>query len=250
MSQVFIRCYAELNDFLPAQRRQRTFPLEDAEGQTIQSIASLLGIPTAVIDLALVNGSPAPFSHPARAGDHISLYPVFESFDISSVNSLRDMPLRRPKFVADVHLGALAHYLRLLGFDTVYRNRYEEEELVGISQSESRALLSKDAGLLRDATLNRMYYVRGKDPRVQLLEVLRRFDLAGSVAPFTRCIECNTPLDPVPKEEILDRLPPKVRDLFDEFQICTLCDRIYWKGSHFGKMNDFVEGVLKEVRTG
>ncbi len=87
------------------------------------------------------------------------------------------------------------------------------------------------------------YYVRETDPERQVVEVLRRFDLIGALAPFRRCLRCNGLLAPVRKEEVADRLPPKTRQYYDEFQRCQACGRIYWPGSHYQRMLRFVERV-------
>jgi hypothetical protein len=51
--------------------------------------------------------------------------------DVSSLSSLR-LPLAEVRFIIDIHLGKLATYLRLLGFDTLYHNDWEDEELAQI----------------------------------------------------------------------------------------------------------------------
>jgi uncharacterized protein with PIN domain len=205
-----------------------------------------LRLPSDGIDLILLNGAPTDLSHEVSDGDRLSLYPVFESFDISSVAKLRPKPLRSVRFVLDVHLGKLAYYLRMLGFDTVYRNDFEDEDLICVSVDEGRTLLSKDRELLADERLLRCYRVREKHPRQQLIEVLNRFDLFGSCAPLQRCIRCNVILESVEKSKILASLPPRVADAFQEFQQCPACDRVYWKGSHYERMTEFIDGILKQ----
>ncbi|HAL55778.1 MAG TPA: hypothetical protein DCP63_04695 [Bacteroidetes bacterium] len=147
-----------------------------------------------------------------------------------------------PRFILDVHLGKLAYHLRMLGFDTLYRNDWGDRDLLAIARDQGRVLLSKDRGLLQ--LVEAGYCVIDKDPRFQLLEVLRRFDLFSTIAPFTRCLLCNTILAPVGRDAVLDRLPEKVRDLFGEFQQCPSCERVYWKGSHYERMREFVDEVL------
>jgi uncharacterized protein with PIN domain len=83
----------------------------------------------------------------------------------------------------------------------------------------------------------------------QLTEVIRRFDLAKRIQPFHRCLRCNHPLHPVSKQAVLDRLEPLTRLYFDEFQICPDCKQIYWKGSHYERMERLIEQMI-ENRTG
>ena len=109
----------------------------------------LLGVPHTEIDLILVNGEPVDFAHRVRHGDRISVYPVFESFDIARLSRLRPEPLREPRFALDVHSARLAAYLRMLGFDTHYRNCLEDDQLAAISRDQHRILLTRDIGLLK-----------------------------------------------------------------------------------------------------
>jgi uncharacterized protein len=247
MAYAYLRCYAELNDHLPAGNRQVTFPCFLAGGSSVKEMIESAGVPANEVDLVLVNGESVGPSFVVADGDCVSAYPVFESLDISSVQKIRPEPLRQPRFVLDVHLGKLAAHLRMLGFDALYRNDYHDDELLKVSHDQQRSLLTKDRLLLQEESVTRGHHVREKDPRLQLLEVLRRFDLVNSMKPFTRCIECNGTLCPVGKEVIAHRLPPKVRELYDEFRVCQMCDRVYWKGSHWQRMHAFIESIVTDV---
>lgn len=148
------------------------------------------------------------------------MYPVFESLDISPVSRVRPEPLRRPRFVLDGHLGRLAAYLRLLGFDAFYERNLPDEVLARISSKERRILLTRDRGLLKRSQVTHGYLVRETEPRRQLAEVLDRFDLWRAARPFSRCLRCNGELVAAAKEEVADRLPPKVRGRCREFSRC------------------------------
>lgn len=253
MVAVNVRCYAELNDALPSVCRYRTFVHRFEAEPSVRQLVHDLRLSPDQVDLALVNGEPAGWNLRLNNGDRVSLYPVFESFDISTVTRLRTLPLRQPRFVADVHLGKLAKHLRMLGFDTAYSTQATDVDLSKLAVEEERTLLSKDRKLLQDEALPRRYCVNATDARLQLIEVMRRFDLAGCIRPFTRCIECNTSLESVPKSSVIDRLPPRVKEAYDEFKLCPRCDRVYWQGSHYQRMLDFVSGVigvLKQRNTG
>jgi len=177
-------------------------------------------------------------------GDKISVYPVFESIDISSLVRLRPVPLREVRFIADAHLGRLAAYLRIVGFDTLYQDDYQDEELARISSGERRTLLTRDRGLLKRNVITRGYCVRATDPREQLIEVLRRFDLLRTMTPFRRCVHCNAVLQRCPKELISDQLLPETKEHFNDFSICPACGHIYWKGSHYRRVRGFIETIV------
>jgi uncharacterized protein with PIN domain len=244
MNQAEFRFYAELNDFLPPERQRRPFTHSFQGRVSVKHLIESLGVPHIEVDLILANGESVDFSYIVGDGDRISIYPVFESLDITSVNHLRPRPLRQTCFILDTHLGQLATYLRLVGFDSLYRNDYEDEELARISSDQGRILLTRDRGLLKRSLVTRGYCVRQTDPEQQLLEVVKRFDLMGSLDPFRLCLGCNGPLQPVSKAEIEDRLQPNTRQYYDDFQICSDCQQIYWKGSHYKRMQRFLKRVL------
>jgi uncharacterized protein with PIN domain/sulfur carrier protein ThiS len=206
MNSADFRFYAELNDFLLPERRQVAFRIQFNDRVTVKHLVESLGVPHSEIDLILVNGDSVDFAHIVSNGDFVSVYPVFESIDIGAVGRLRPNPLRKTRFVLDTHLGQLATYLRLLGFDTLYRNDFEDPELAKISSGQRRILLTKDRGLLKRSLVTHGYCVREIDPKLQILEVIRRFDLREDIRPFRRCLKCNGMLESVEKEEIIDRL--------------------------------------------
>ena len=245
MQQATFRFYAGLNDFLPGERRQVPFVQRFKDNASIKDAIEALGVPHPEVDLILVNGESVDFSYLVQDGDRISAYPLFASIDIAPLLRVRPQPLEEVRFLGDTHLGKLANYLRLLGFDTLYRNDYQDEELAEISSQEGRILLTRDRGLLKRSVVTYGYCVRESEPWQQLLEVLRRFDLFEQIKPFQRCLRCNGAIAPVAKESICDRLLPKTREYYDEFHICPNCQQIYWKGSHYEKMQQVIESILQ-----
>ncbi len=249
MSQASFRFYAELNHFFPVARRKVDAPCTFEGTPPVKEAIEDLGIPHGAVDLILVNGESVDFSHCIENGDRVSVYPVFESLDITSVIRLRASPLRQPRFVVDVHLDRLARHLRMAGFDTLYRNDYTDAELLGISVTDARILLSKDRGLLGDPRVLRGYFVRERKPRQQLLEVLERFDLASLLRPLERCLDCNRLLEAVRKEAVLDQLPAMPRQRHDVFFACDGCGKTYWEGSHHAHMERFMAEVERELES-
>jgi uncharacterized protein len=230
------RFYEELNDFLPPEKRKVAFDYPLARRASVKDIIEALGVPHTEVEVILANGESVDFGYIVVDGDRISVYPMFEGLDIRPLLKLRDAPLRRPRFVLDCHLGRLARYLRQFGFDTLYRNDYDDDELARISAHEHRILLTRDRSLLKRRIITHGYFVRHTDPRKQLDEVLTRFDLYADIEPFGRCTRCNGHVVSVDKNSIIDRLEPKTRAYFDDFWQCSSCGQIYWEGSHFHKM--------------
>lgn len=245
LPEVYFRFYEQLNDFLAPGCRRQEFSVPFRSRNSVKDMIESLGVPHTEVDLILVNGESVDFSYMVREGDRISVYPMFEALDISGVTRLGPAPLRDPRFVLDTHLGKLARYLRLLGFDTLYSNVYEDDELAAISASgNKRILLTRDQGLLKRKQVTHGCYVRATNPEEQVIEVLKRFDLYGLAAPFSRCLDCNTALRRVSKEDVADRVPAGVTRDFDTFSICSACDRIYWPGSHYDRLRALVDGFL------
>ncbi|AUB39621.1 Mut7-C RNAse domain [Nostoc flagelliforme CCNUN1] len=207
-----------------------------------------LGVPHPEVDFINVNGEYVNFSYIVSDGDIINVYPIYAKSTIIPSISVMPEPLSIIRFVLDIHLGKLATSLRLLGFDTLYRNDYEDEKLAEISYSQARILLTRDKGLLMRSLVTYGYYVRNTNPQQQIVEVLQRYDLFKLVLPFKRCLRCNGLLEPVDKQSIVDKLPETVRSQVDVFQRCQDCDRIYWKGSHYERLQQFIDGVLNSQK--
>ncbi len=247
IKKAFFRFYEELNDFLSEEKRKIRFEHEFIDRTSVKDMIESLGVPHTEIDMILVNGSSVDFSYTVQDKDDISVYPVFESLDISNIQHLRSKPLREPKFIADVHLGSITKYLRMLGFNVLYKNDYSNEELISISLREKRAILTKDRELLKNNRITHGYWIRSSSLEEQVKEVIERFDLKENISEFLRCLECNSILVPVEKQKVIDRLPPKVRESRDEFWCCKRCDKIYWKGTHYEKMLKFVGRLRNEL---
>ncbi len=245
MNNVTFRFYEELNDFLPQLWKKQDIPLSFEQRNSVKDMIESLGVPHTEIDLILVNGLSVDFSYIVQPGDRISVYPVFESFDLSSLNRLRPEPLRKTRFVLDAHLGKLAKYLRMLGFDTLYCNQYHDSELADIASSGAkRILLTRDHGLLKHKRISHGYFVREINPRRQVKEILTRFDLFKSIKAFSRCVHCNGLITKVEKKNIIEQIPAEACKYYEHFVACEDCAHIYWQGSHYEKMLEFIDTLI------
>lgn len=147
-------------------------------------------------------------------------------------------------FIADCHLGKVAKYLRIMGFDTLYFTQIEDDALIALAQDEGRIILTRDR-LLSERKHAPAILLRAVQTHDQLLELMRALKIIAAPAPFSRCIVCNTPLQVVDKESIEDRLPEKVKRYFDTFQQCPSCGRVYWQGDHYRHMKTFVDSLFR-----
>ncbi|HEX7079871.1 MAG TPA: Mut7-C RNAse domain-containing protein [Gammaproteobacteria bacterium] len=239
------RFYAELNDFLPQARRQRSFSYRYTGSPSLKDAIEALGVPHTEVDLILVDGRSAAFDDPVPAGARVAVYPAFETLDVAGLTRLRPEPLRVTRFVADVHLGTLARYLRLVGFDTVWRNDLGDDEIIAIAAREHRIILTRDRGILRDGRVTHGYWLRAVDPREQFEELVRALDLARRVRPYTRCLECNGLLEPLSREAAKPLVPARVHAAHREFVRCGRCGRVYWSGSHRARLDAIVRSALE-----
>ncbi len=239
----YFRFYEELNDFLPEKWKKNSFAYSFTGITTVKNTIEAIGVPHVEIDLILVNGKSVGFDYILKGEENISVYPVFESFDISPVVRLRSKPLRKIKFIVDVNLGKLAQKLRLLGFDTLFKNDYHDNDIVADSIKQKRIILTRDIGILKHSAVTHGYWLRNDDPKKQLTEVIDRLQLQNNFNPFSRCSACNSYLQPVSKSEIKDKIHADTHQSYKEFWQCKGCGKIYWEGSHYDRIVKWVENI-------
>lgn len=238
------RFYEELNDFLSPDRRKIAFDYAFNETPSVKDSIEAIGVPHPEVDLILVNDVSVGFDHLLNGGERVAVYPMFERVDISSLTRLHPNPLREPRFVLDVHLGKLARYLRLLGFDTIYDRDYDDATIAAISRKERRLLLTRDKGLLKRNEVTRGYWLRNIQPRLQIAEVVEAFDLHRVVRVFSRCMVCNHSLETVAEASVRDALPAGLRGQFEHVSRCPGCGRLYWPGSHYDRLVNLVSNLI------
>jgi uncharacterized protein with PIN domain len=242
------RFYEELNDFLPAARRKRAFEHRFTGRPAIKDAIEALGVPHTEIDVILVDGRSVDFGHRLHGGERVAVYPMFERFDVAPLVRLRPAPLRVTRFVLDVHLGTLARYLRLVGFDAAWRNDYDDPAIVDVAARERRIILTRDRGILRQTRVTHGYWLRSTEPVVQLEEVVRALDLGGQLRPYTRCLECNGSVEPLARPAAQTLVPPRVFANAPAFTRCVDCGRVYWPGSHQRSLDAIVARAAASSR--
>jgi hypothetical protein len=241
MATATFRFYAELNDLLPRQRRQRDIEHAFRARASVKDRIEALGVPHTDVEFIQVNAAPVDFSYGVRDGNRVSVYPFMAA--VENPRPLRP-PYPRGRFVLDQHLARLAAYLRLLGLDCVHRAPFPDEEVARVSVDEHRVLLSRDKRLLMRRAVVHGGFVRATDPMEQVPEVLHRFGAPETITPFSRCMACNGLLRPADREQVEDRLLPDTREYYREFRECPDCRRVYWDGSHVRRMRPWVGAWL------
>jgi uncharacterized protein with PIN domain len=225
------RFYEELNDFLPLDKKKVAFIHSFGGTPSIKDAIEAIGIPHVEVNLIQVNNQVVDFNYRLKNNDIVSVYPVLK---------IQKKGAKEIKFILDVHLGKLAKYLRMCGFDTVYQNDYGDKKIIEISLEENRIILTHDIGLLKVKSVSNGYFIRDQNSKAQLTEVLKYFDLYQAINPFNRCIKCNGKLESIEKEKIIQQLEPLTQKYFDTFFTCTHCQSIFWEGSHFDRMSNFI----------
>jgi uncharacterized protein with PIN domain/sulfur carrier protein ThiS len=244
MSKGIFRFYEELNDFLPKHRRKTDFEAPFKGKRSIKDMIESLGVPHTEIDLILVNGKSVDLNYILRDGDRISVYPVFELLNITEATRLRKIPLRRTKFIADINLGDIVKYMRVLGFNVFFDPLLTPREIIGISNTENRIILTRSRKLLKFKEVSHGIFLRPGTIPEQIRRIIEYLDIKDNIVLFSRCLLCNTPLKSVSKEKILNKIPPRTKECCDEYVCCPSCDKIYWKGTHVKNMKKVVGQIL------
>ncbi|WP_207430193.1 Mut7-C RNAse domain-containing protein [Sabulibacter ruber] len=242
-NEAHILFHSSLNDFLLKRQRGKWVRYSFLNSSTLKDVVEALGVPHPEIGRILVDGQEGSFSDLIRPSTQMEVFPVVPEGDSLLLPSLQVPAPSPPRFILDVHLGKLARYLRLLGFDTLYETHWDDKAIADLAAQEKRIVLTRDIGLLKQKHVLVGYWLRSQHLEEQLQEVITRFGLRQQIAPFTRCMACNGEIGEVSKESVTHLLPPKTKQYFEVFYQCTHCQRVYWKGSHFDKMQLFLQNM-------
>ncbi|MDX1376695.1 MAG: Mut7-C RNAse domain-containing protein [Burkholderiales bacterium] len=221
-----------LERFLAPKQRGAPVAVEIDRARSAKDAIESLGVPHTEVGRVAIDGDAAALDALLTGGERVEVaaYPD----DAAPAGET-------PRFVADVHLGKLARHLRLAGFDCLWSPDWDDGALVDAAVAQDRIVLTRDKGVLRRRAVARGRFVRAIDSEAQLAEVVRAFGLRARLRPFSRCRECNVPLEDVAKRDVEAMLPEKVRALHARFRRCPGCGRVYWEGTHFERLRGVLE---------
>jgi uncharacterized protein with PIN domain len=207
---------------------------EAAPTETVAHVVQSVGVPVTEVGDVLVDGVLIE-----RA--------MLRSTRLGDTSTLRIGPRKRPQdcargFLLDVHLGALARRMRLLGLDVEYGPDADDDVLAARSAAEERVLLTRDRGLLFRSAVFDGALIRHDDVDGQLDDVLDRFD--PELAPWSRCLRCGSPLEDVSADEVAPLVEPGTRRTYRQFSRCTGCGRVYWRGAHGRRLEEIIDRAL------
>jgi len=238
---VRLHFHGGLDFFLGSRTRRKSVERSLNEKTSIKDVIESCGVPHPEVDLIVVNGEAVDFDYSVMSDAEIELYPPGIQYPQFEKKGLQVHTISR--FVTDGHLGKLTRNLRMLGFDVAYDPRADDRQLLEVMERENSGLLTRDRRLLMHAVVKAGYCPRSHDPDEQTLEVIRRFNLFGLIAPFTRCLRCNAQLQEIAKADIIEELEPLTKIYYEQFRRCTGCGKIYWPGSHFPKLQERLEQI-------
>ncbi|MEZ0289573.1 MAG: Mut7-C RNAse domain-containing protein [Sulfolobales archaeon] len=158
------------------------------------------------------------------------------------------MPVE-PRFIVDTMLGSLARWLRMLGYDTLYDNKFEDWKILRIASEDKRVILTRDRGLYITARKRNLdaVLVDSEDIVEALRYLKKKLDIRLEIDPNdTRCPICNYPLRRTSSLiELASRVPSYIATRYREFWICDKCGRVYWRGRHWKS----IERLLSKARS-
>jgi uncharacterized protein len=244
--KVRLRFHGDLTVFLRSRAGDAVIERPLAEKTSIKDLIESCGVPHPEVDLILVDDQTVGFDYTLTNDAKVEVFPLENRGTFNADKRLQHSGIIR--FVADGNLGRLTRNLRLLGFDVAYPKNADDRQLLEIMAGENRALLTRDRRLLMHRIVQHGYCPRSQNADEQTIEVLRRFDLSELIAPFTRCLRCNAPLEETAKADVIDKLEPLTKIYYDQFRRCPDCKQIYWPGSHFPKLQKRIEEIRSRVR--
>lgn len=158
--------------------------------------------------------------------------------------------MRHLKFMVDINVGNLAKWLRIMGFDALLFNYKDDNQMIITALSEDRILLTRDTQLMKRRIITNKYLeailIHSDDPEQQLKQLISSIKLANNIKPFSICLECNQPLEEKGKEQIRDEVPPYILETQSKFKQCPSCYRVYWRGTHWERMKNKLEGLIND----
>ncbi len=167
-----------------------------------------------------------------------------------------------PRLIADVMLGSLARWLRILGYDTIYFRAIDDNELIKIARQQERILVTRDTGIARRNLKKKnrgtgesedqrkvgpdVILIHSNETLEQLKEVLYALVIMNRVLPqlSPRCTLCNGELAVTERNAVADGIPEHVFLNATSFFTCRQCGKVYWYGSHKKSIDSQLKKIL------
>lgn len=237
MPRIVVEVDAPLRPLLPRGERGGRLERDAAATETVAHLLQVIGVPVTEVGDVRVDGWTV--GRERLRGTHLERHAFLQV-------APRPRPQPHPgRFLLDVHLGALARRMRLLGLDTAYDAGADDQLLAARSAAEHRVLLTRDRGLLFRSLVPDGALIRFDDVDQQLDDVLDRF--SPTLAPWTRCLRCGAPLAEVAAQDVAAEVEPGTRRTYSSFSRCTGCGQVYWRGAHSRRLEHIVERAQRSA---
>ena len=247
-NSAIFRFYGSLNDFLPKKLRQRSILYHFKSNPNMKDAIEAIGIPHPEVQLILVEQNPVSLNSRLKNNCRVSVFPFFEKINIQPVELANTAPYKYLRFILDVHLGKLAKFLRFAGFDSLIFPNMNDNDIADLGAREERIVLTRDLGLLKHKKIQYGYWLRSQIPEEQFKEVAIHFQIKKSdLYPWQRCSICNGKIKAVEKRLIYKKLEFMTNKHYKDFFQCENCGHVYWKGSHFDKMQNRLNEAMNAV---
>ena len=238
---VRFKIFGRLKKFLGKPFQSDVIDLRWEEHRTLKDWIESLGIPHTEIGLVKVDTDSADLNSRLPSKCVVEVFEIEGPYDPRTEIMPGQTALGSVKFIADVHLGKLVRYLRILGLDCLYEEPWDDHILAQKAHDQKRIMLSRDMGLLQRKCISHGQFLHSDAPIKQAQEILKRYKIYDLCQPMSRCVSCNAPMNPVDKVKIEHLIEKGTKASYDKFFQCTSCSKVYWHGAH-------VKNILKTLR--
>ena len=145
-------------------------------------------------------------------------------------------------------LGKLSRFLRFLGYNTLYRTEESVEDMLEISTKEERIVLSQARQVVALCKKRNIQALSMPTTNIndQLMKLKTNLNISFSIPPAEmRCSMCNGNLNRKDKDDIIESIPEGTAKFYDVFWQCSLCNKVFWMGSHWEEIKKIIENINK-----
>ena len=214
----------------------------------VKDLVESRGVPHTEVGSIVSGNRNRSFQYIPHWGETLDIHPHKPPVDVCRPSLLFPEPFDRSAFVVDVNVARLASLLRLTGFDTLYDPHWGDAQIADVAGKDRRILLTRDKELLKRNRVLWGHLIRSQHPWEQLAEVIHFFGLKDRIELFTRCPKCNVPLVRTDKGDVIERLEPLTRLMYERFTRCPGCGQVYWSGSHHSRIREKLAAALVNLQ--
>jgi len=238
--QCRIKFHGSCRDFLETSACHEWVEYRFDDKPSVKDTIEAMGVPHPEVGGIRVNQAWVGFNYSLADEDVIDVFPSPHESQL-----LPYKPDGETVFLLDVHLSKLARYLRMAGFSCLHQAEDLGDALLAhLSKTHDYILLTRDLGLLKRGDVRYARWVRSTDPYEQFCEIVSHYQLARQFRPFSRCVKCDGNIKDIDKPLVEGLVPNSVFETQVSFRQCAGCEQIYWKGTHYEKIQHIIQQAL------